>query len=336
MADNPQQAVFTHELFVKNRIADGVLEANVFFDAAKQRGNISYNVGGTEIVHLHHYKTNSVGTWGPLLDETWSQPDNHVRAVHQWGGVFAQYMIDEWDKLANVGQSEALANMQTEFLKNLEDDVNQYYEDYMFLDGLSLSPGGIGGLAAFMKKTGTYGGISQASGNAIGNTRKAQVLDGSVALTGGTLTATDSRYTNTDYPMVKKYWSTLFTRCDRGVKKGGNKIDACFMGRNEWLEMHQAIELQRRVISDSSKIKVGHENFEWMGKPFFWSDSCQANTGYAINFNTIFFKVQTSKLAVSKSHKIPMPMVDVHQLYAKLQMYCDNPRMNGVIISMGY
>ncbi len=330
MANNPQLAVMTHENFVKDVISDGVLESNVFFNELKRRNKVRKNEKGTQIIGVVRKSQHTISQWAAMHNPNVTQPETKERWTHDWGGVFGQYFTDEWDVASNAGE-EALFRMQEEDLDDLRDDVNEYFEDYMFADGLSLSPAGIGGLEAFVKKTGTYAGISQTSGT--NNYWKANVINGGNST--GSIGSYDTDDANS-FPNSKRLLTKLINDCTRGATKGGsNSPDAGFCDRTQWNFLHTQIERQRRVTSLADRLRVGHQNFVWNGIPFFWSDSCPAQTVYIVNWDKLELWCAYNKLARSRSMDSILPIGTVHQMYGKLQMVCRSPRHMGKISATG-
>jgi hypothetical protein len=306
-------------------ISDGVLESNVFLNEAKSRGAIKYKETGTKYDFPQRHAANTIVGYGPMMNKTISQPVLHRRGELEWGGFYGDYFIDNYDVLANSNASEAIFNMQEEYLDNLRDDFHEVLEDYCFTDGLTETPRKWGGLEAFTNTSGNYANISQSNAD-----WKAQLLAGAQTSTvGGSFKVTTTEY-------ATRILTRLLNLCVHGKQKGGkNRPGALFTDRANWNHVHDRIEANRRVISDASKIKAGFQNWVWSGVPGYWSDSCPAEKVYAVNFNYLKFCMQTAKLAVSNSSKWAMPIGTLHQLYNKGQMVCTNPRMMGLISATG-
>lgn len=307
VGNNPQQAEFNHALFVKET-ADALLEKNVVFSELKSRGRILFNQGGTQIEQRVRNARNTIQGFGPMFESVPAQPQLLTHATYSWGGFYADYYIDEWDVLANKGESKILDH-QDKLLQFLKEDWMEVMEDYMFTNGLTEDPAKIGGFAAFIKTTGTYAGLSQT------NTYwKAQITN-----------------------MVSGSWGTtplqtltkLENLCTRG--SGNTRPHAGFMTRTAWNTVHDKIETIRRIVENPDKVKVGHRNFVNNGVEYFWSDSAPVDKVWVVNFDTLYLRCQTSKLFEERTVETFSPIGQLHQMYSKCQLCCDNPRMNGVV-----
>lgn len=305
VGNNPQHAEYNHQLFVKET-ADALLEKNVFFGELKSRGRILYNQGGTSIEQRVRNARNTISGWGPLQEAVPQQPQLLTHATYQWGGFYADYYIDEWDILANQGEAKILDH-QDKLLQFLKEDWMEVMEDYMFTNGLSEDPAKIGGVAAFIKTTGTYAGLSQTD-----TYWKAQIVNG-------------VSYNTAPLAVLTR----IENLCTRG--SGNTRPSAGFMTRTAWNTAHDKIETVRRVVEDGDKVKMGHRNFLNNGVPYFWSDSAPVDKIWVVNFDTLYLRCQTSKLFEDRTTEVYSPIGSLHQMYSKLQLCCDNPRMNGVV-----
>lgn len=323
MAENPQLAVTTHEHFVKNVVEDGVLQKNVLLERIKSKGKMHYSVGGTQIgPGVMRARQHSVSGWGSMVATDIPQPDLFENWSHQWGGKIAQFYVDEWDNLANHNKSEALIDMMDEQETALQEDFAEDLEDNMFTDRTGNNPAQWGGLASFIKKTGTYGGLSQASGNAIGNKWKAQVIPGTGSISGADFDSAPG-----------KYLSRLLTYLQIG-KSGNNRPDFIITTREGYLKYSYMVQDLYKVENVDKKLRaMGHDNFVWQGVPVVWSDSCPTNKFYAVNAKKIHMYCQTSKLLVPRTYDSHNPFGKIFAILTKSQIVCTNPRVQGAISS---
>jgi len=319
---NPQLAILTHQKFLKDFVSPGTTETNTALMELKARGKIKYNQGGTKVVFDVRTAKHAVSNWGPMLQKNPTQPVLHKQAEVEWGGAYMDYFLDMWDKVSNENKPEALFSMQRQYLEALQEDYQEHWEDYFFKNGLTESPKGFGGLAAFVAATGTYATLSQTDAS-----WKAQILSGaSGTINGGPFKK-----------QAAKYMTKITLDCTRGARRGAEgRPQAAFANRANWAYMHDDLEGKRRYITtNTTKLNMGHQNFVWDGVEYFWSDSATSAKVLYINWNYLEVYVATGQLAFEQSHEVPYPPGQLHQLFTKAQIICRGPRFFGKISATG-
>jgi hypothetical protein len=315
----------THARFVKGPVTDGVLTASPFYYLLKQRGKVKTGVPGTKYgPGVLRYDTHTISKWSGAEVSQVPIPRMFTNWEHEWCGYYSQIASIEWDLMENKGE-EAIAEMDAEQKQAMKDDWEVFVNGLLFADGSSETPIGLSGLPAFVKATGTYGGIAQTN-----DYWKANILTGS-GISNKTFETHPVAYTR----------RLLNTVGNKGKSSGGkpnNRPDFAIttLAMYEHFLNYFEAKGQTVITSNQETVGLGWRNVMIDGLEIYWDNSCTAQTMYMLTMKDMEWIFQTKAMFATATHKVPQPIgSEINQTWTKCALVCRQPRRTGAITSSG-
>lgn len=318
----------THARYVKGPVTDGVTDSSPFYFLLKKKGTIKYSQHGTQygpgvLRNLRH----DIKKWGGTDVKSIPIPRLFTNWAFDWCGYMSQWATIEWDMLENKGE-EAIADLYQETADALLDDWANFVNGLLFADGSSESPPGLLGLPAFMKATGTYGGLAQTAAP-----WQPYVLHGTTGIVGKT-------FESHPYAYMRQATTTLATRgLNPQSGRPSNRPDFCITdlsAYNHIVNYHTTAFGQAPMAVNEETFGMGWRNFVFEGIDVYYDSACTDQTMYFLTMKDMEWVFQTKSMFATATHKIPQPIgSEAHQTWTKCALVCRSPRRQAIITNLG-
>jgi hypothetical protein len=315
----------THAKYVKGPVTDGVLTASPFYYLLKQRGKMKYGVSGTKYgPGVLRFDTHTINKWGGSNVSAVPIPRMLTNWEHDWVGYYSQWASIEWDLLENKGE-EAIAEMYATHQQAMKDDWEVFINGLLFTDGTSETPAGLAGLPAFVKATGTYGGIAQTN-----DYWKANILTGS-GISGKTFETHPVAYT-------RRLLNTIGNKGKSSGGKPNNRPDFAVttLAMYEHFLNYFEAKGQTVITANQETVGLGWTNVMIDGMEIYWDNGCTSQAMYMLTMKDMEWVFQTSSMFGTATHEVPQPIgSEINQTWTKCALVCRQPRRTGAITTSG-
>lgn len=325
---NPDITASTIYKYVNGPVQDNVLTKTPFMNAIKQYGEIKKGVGGTRI------QPPAIRTSG-ITPEAWTgrslhsipDPVMYNTLVFDWAGYITQYILLEWDKLENRPGDTRLFDREKQVAKDIKADWGPFWETKVWLDGSSATPAGIIGVPGFMKASGSYGGLTQAS---------ASVPWAPVRLSGTGISG--KTYANDPVAYIRNVRNTLAIRgAGNGLSINGDSSVKAFTTQTMFEHLMSFHQTQGYT---PITVKTDEVGFNFVGvvecnTPVYWSQNATSAEMNFFDFSEFTLWFQTDDMLEVRVSESIQPIGQITQLYTKLCLTYGNPWKAGQIHTSG-
>jgi hypothetical protein len=325
---NPDITASTIYKYVNGEVQDNVLTKTPFMNAVKKYGEIKKGVGGTRI------QPPAIRTSG-ITPEAWTGRSLHqipdpvmfTTIVFDWAGYITQYILLEWDKLENRPGDTRLFDRNKQVAKSIKADWGPFWETKVWLDGSSATPAGIIGVPGFMKATGTYGGLTQASAG----TPWAPVRLAGTGISGKT-------YANDPIAYICNVRNTMAIRgAGTGLTMDGDNSVKAFTTQVMWEHLrsfHQAQSFSPVTVK-TDDVGFNFMNIVECNTPIYWSPNATSAQMNFFDFEEFTLWFQTDDMLEVRVSESIQPIGQITQLYTKTSLTYGNPWKAGQIHTSG-
>ena len=260
-----------------------------------------------------------VSTWGPGSDIRSKTPNLLGQARVTVGGYVLSYNFPLFEQMT-LGGEEQIVDLIRLYERMAARTWAQTFEEKAHLDELGLNPPGWGGLATFMKTSGTYAQYIDLSQSYA----KPTVFDYSGSGQQFELTALD-RLTE------------VINNATHGDVDGETSSPAFgLMNRSDWQKVKNLIEDSRHIVDvDTETLKLGFRHFVYDGVRFYWSDPMSKlgiNRVYLLNPRYIAVAhAGASLFRPMQGFAIEGILGQVYVSVHKGQIFCTNTRFQAMI-----
>ena len=316
--------------FVKGPVVDAITNRTAFIGALKKMGKIMTKQGGLTIrPPAIRYKDHVVQNWDGRSQLSVYEPDLYTYAEHSYVGYVNTYINSVFDNLTNQGE-EALAKKDKEDAKALLTCWNNLFDSILFANGGLSTPVALNGLEAFMKNTGTYGGVSQSAQDANGF-----YYWGPTVINGGS--ALSPRTYKTDCKAyLKNFVNTIANRTKSNSLTNEPGPDFAITTQTVWEATCSYYEEKVRLPMTVSTDEVGMNTrkIRVEGMDLYWTNNCPSGNLYGLTMDELEMFIQTSDWFDDREVPVLDPICTAYQSYWKGQLVTNNPRAHGKITSI--
>ena len=276
---------------------------------AKRVENVS---GHTRIEIPLEYGSNDTLRWiGKGSTIPISDPNLLTMAYEDWRYVAVSIVRYGVDDQKNRGEARLINYVATK-LGAAERALWEEFERAFFADGSgALEPNGLQNIVADLPTTGTVHGIDRATYTWFRNQYK-------------TTTGAASIYLVSDM-------RNLMNTCTKYAKAEMN--DLCIVTDQTSFELYEDETMEQKRIVNQKLADAGFENFQFKGRPMFWSPFAPSAKMYFINHNYLkMVKDEQYFMQMTEWKAIPEQVNDrVAQILCTLNIVSSRPVVHGVL-----
>jgi len=278
----------------------------------KQGGRVENIQGHTRIEIPLEYGSNDTLRWiGKGSTIPISDPNLLTMAYEDWRYVAVSVVRYGVDDQKNRGQAQLINYVKTK-LGAAERALWEEFERAFFADGSgALEPNGLQNIVADLPTSGTVHGIDRATYTWFRNQYKSATGAASIYL------VSDMR--------------NLMNTCTKYAKAELN--DLAIVTDQTSFELYEDETMEQKRIVNQKMADAGFENFQFKGRPMFWSPYAPSAKMYFINTNYLkMVKDEQYFMQMTEWKSIPEQVNDrVAQILCTLNVVSSRPIVHGVL-----
>lgn len=303
-------------LIARERVGlyDNYFVANPVYEQIVKRCMLPEKAGSEVDITFEYASNPNVGSIGKTEEVDVAFPDIAMTAHIPYRTVYANLPIAHQDRNAAAATFDGMVGFVDALMDNTRKTFRAKIAELQFLDGTGNNGKDPYGFAHTISTDPTsdtiYGEIARSSNSWARNQYRTSA--GSVATYG------------------EEYLLNMDTLCSDGQKH----IDFIVTDKTTWqyFAKLQFSYADKAAGNENGIFTLGYRGLKFFDTIIIWDPNCPS--GYTYHYNLDTWKIQPlkgEKLIVYPWEKLPRQRVSIQATYSTFNMYCSEPRYNGVI-----